>query len=300
MSRAVSEIEEGTPAGYEILQSFPAVEPCVIGWTGWPGAGKSSLIGRIVSARRVHSPNTRIAILAVDPSSSFTGGALLGDRIRMDDLALDDRVYIRSLAARGGGGALSPAVMRIARFLASAGFSEIHIETVGAGQSDVLIRSYADLTILVVPPHAGDVIQGLKAGILEIADLFVVNKCDLDGASATAMALESALTAGDSDTQAPAILLASAKEMRGIAEIANEVESRLVVLGETGAVEKRWMQRRESEFRAQLAADMMKHFERSGAFAKMAEEVRTGARSPWSAAAEICRAIEEAGRGQGR
>lgn len=271
------------------MKSLTDVEPRVIGWTGSPGSGKSSLITRVVALRRRSHPKSRIAILAVDPTSAMTGGSVLGDRIRMDELALEDGVYIRSLAARGGSGALAPAVMRIARFLAASGFTEIHVETVGAGQSDVLIRSFADLTILVVSPQAGDAIQGLKAGILEIADIFVVNKSDLDGAPAAAVALETAVFA---DRDAPPVVLASAKENHGVEDVARAIDERFARHEKGSRAGERRAARREAEFRAQVIEEMTKRSAEWSGYVRHAEEVRRGRQTPWAAAEAFLREID--------
>ncbi len=154
-------------------------KPWVIGVTGPPGAGKSTLLNRLITASRAEGK--RVAALAVDPSSPLTGGALLGDRIRMGSHSGDREVYIRSMASRGYIGGLSAAVIDGVRILAAAGFDEIFIESVGVGQSEVGILSAADVVLLVLTPGSGDEVQALKAGVLEIGDLYVVNKADQPG-----------------------------------------------------------------------------------------------------------------------
>jgi len=186
-----------------LLESYPYLERLflhsgkakIIGITGSPGSGKSSLVNQFARTIRKSFPEQKIpiAIIAVDPSSPFSGGALLGDRIRMQDLSADPDIFIRSMAARGRLGGLSAATASVAQILDAAGFEWILIETVGTGQSEVEIASLADTTVLVVTSSMGDDIQLNKAGILEVADVMVVNKCDQPGSGSMAQALKQVL-----------------------------------------------------------------------------------------------------------
>ncbi|MGD9604158.1 MAG: methylmalonyl Co-A mutase-associated GTPase MeaB [Gammaproteobacteria bacterium] len=182
LSRCITWVENGTPEAPVVLGAIHHApgHAQVVGITGPPGAGKSTLVSALIGEWRRRG--LRIAVAAVDPSSPFSGGAILGDRIRMGDHTADDGVYIRSLASRGRVGGLSLATARVVDVLSAAGFDVVLVETVGAGQSEVEIAEVADTRIVVTPPGLGDDIQAAKAGILEIADILVVNKADLPGA----------------------------------------------------------------------------------------------------------------------
>ena len=194
ISRFLTEIENDTPEGRELMNALFSCtgKAYYVGITGAPGTGKSSLVNELVQHIRKNT-EWRIAILAVDPSSPFSGGALLGDRIRMRDLYGDEQIFIRSMASRGALGGLAVRTTAVAAALDASGFDIILIETVGAGQSEVDITRLADTVLVVEAPGLGDDIQAIKAGILEIADIFVVNKADQAGADNAVRALESML-----------------------------------------------------------------------------------------------------------
>ncbi|MCC6210858.1 MAG: methylmalonyl Co-A mutase-associated GTPase MeaB [Burkholderiales bacterium] len=195
LGRAISAIEDGAPEGDAIVRALASRRgrAHVVGITGPPGSGKSTLVGAL--AKALLARGERVAVIAVDPSSPFTGGALLGDRVRMAEVQLHDEVYIRSLASRGHLGGLTRATRHVAALLSAAGFDTVLVETVGAGQSEVEIAQLAHTRLVVCPPGLGDEVQALKAGILEIADLFVLNKADLPGADRTERELLSMLSA---------------------------------------------------------------------------------------------------------
>ncbi len=191
IARAISLIENNMPGSAELLQGLENKHVPIIGITGPPGAGKSTLVDGLTKYAVEHKK--KLAILCVDPSSGFHSGALLGDRIRMNRWHADPQVYIRSLASRGSVGGLHPHIFQIADLLANAGFDYIFIETVGVGQSEIDIARLADQVVLVLVPESGDDIQGMKSGILEIGDIFVVNKSDRAGASQFLESLRSSL-----------------------------------------------------------------------------------------------------------
>lgn len=197
--RLLSLVEQGGAPAREVARvALPLTGSCfTVGITGPPGAGKSTLTGRLVGALRARA--ARVAVLAVDPSSPFSGGAILGDRIRMQEHALDGSVFIRSMATRGHLGGLSLAVPEAVRLLDAAGFDWVLVETVGVGQVEVEVAGVADTTVVVVNPGWGDDVQAAKAGLLEVADVFVVNKADRPGAAQSRLELEHMLTTSRAD-----------------------------------------------------------------------------------------------------
>lgn len=195
-----------------------------IGITGPPGAGKSTITNQLTKLYR--KQNKKVGIIAVDPTSPFTGGALLGDRVRMSDVGMDSGVFIRSMATRGSLGGLSKKAIDAADILDAAGFDIIILETVGVGQSELDIAQAADTTVVVLVPESGDSVQAMKAGLMEIADLFVLNKCDRPGSQQAYTALQTILMIKEHDENSwlPKILKAIASENKGIDEIAEEIE----------------------------------------------------------------------------
>ena len=220
LGKALSVIEDGTPELTELLSGLPdSGSALLIGVTGPPGVGKSTTTGALISEYR--SKGLRVAVLAVDPSSPVTGGALLGDRIRMQEHALDEGVFIRSMSSRGQLGGLSSATQAAAKVLDAVGFDVIIVETVGVGQSEVDVVNAVDTVVLVLAPGAGDGVQAAKAGILEIADIYVVNKADRDGAEGVVRELRSMIGLG-SNSQAswtPEIVTTTATTGQGLSDL---------------------------------------------------------------------------------
>ncbi len=239
LARSISLVEEGTPRGEAILAEVygRTGRAPVIGITGPPGVGKSSLVNRLVSVYRARTE--RVGVVAVDPSSAFTGGAILGDRIRMQEHTLDPDVFIRSMATRGRFGGLSRATRDAVDLMDAAGRSPILIETVGVGQDEVDIVRVADTVLVVLTPGQGDDIQAIKAGLLEIADLFVINKADHAGADRLASDLEGLLALGERSDWTPAIVMTVATESRGVDDLVAAIDRHAAFLRAGDGLEKR-------------------------------------------------------------
>ena len=225
VARAISKVEDGTEGAAGLMKSvFPHTgKGLVVGVTGSPGAGKSSLVDRLAGLYRARGE--RVGIVCVDPSSPFSGGAILGDRIRMQTLGLDPGVFIRSMATRGALGGLARASVDAVAILDAAGYQKIVVETVGVGQDEVEIVKTADVSVVVLVPGMGDDVQAIKAGIMEIGDVFVINKADRDGVLRTEKELEAMLSlATRPDGWEPPIVKTVATENRGVEDLAAAVE----------------------------------------------------------------------------
>src|SRR5437764_6128464 len=224
VARAISKVEDGTEDAAELMKAvFPRTgRATVIGITGSPGAGKSTLVDKLALAYR--KMDARVGIIAVDPSSPFSGGAILGDRIRMQTLGLDHNVFIRSMATRGNLGGLARATVDAVAILDAAGYGKIIVETVGVGQDEVEIVKTADVSVVVLVPGMGDDIQAIKAGIMEIGDLFVINKADREGVLRTEKELEALLSlAMRPDAWQPPIVKTVATENKGINDLVGAI-----------------------------------------------------------------------------
>ncbi len=221
MARSITAIEDGDPEALAALRAAKPGGGLVAGITGPPGAGKSSLVDALATELRAR--NQTVAILAVDPSSRSTGGAILGDRIRMGKHHADPGIFIRSMATRGHTGGLAAATRNVARWLQANGFDYVLIETVGVGQDEIAVASVADVVAVVLVPGMGDDIQAIKAGVMEIADVFVINKADYEGADRTAREIEGMLNLGHGPK--PPILKTIATAAAGIAELIRTLDA---------------------------------------------------------------------------
>jgi len=263
-----------------------------VGITGAPGAGKSTLTSALLGELR--SRGERVAVLAIDPSSPFTGGAILGDRIRMQDHSLDEGVFIRSMATRGHLGGLALATPQAVRVLDAAGFPWVLVETVGVGQVEVEIVGAADTTVVVVNPGWGDAIQANKAGLMEIADIFVINKADRPGADETRRDLEGMLdlTAGHDGaaTWRPPVLAAVATDGTGVAELWDRVQAHRTHLEATGELDARRGRRAREEL-TRIVAERLLARARAASdgdrFEALLDDVERRGTHPWAAADEL-------------
>lgn len=283
IARIVSRIEDATPEGATLFAELfaDAGRAWTTGITGAPGSGKSTLTSALIPAMR-HDDH-RLAVVAVDPSSPFTGGAILGDRIRMMEHAGDDRVYIRSVANRGSLGGISETTPSILAALDGLGFTEILVETVGVGQSEVEIATTADTTIVVVSPGWGDAIQVSKAGFLEVADILVVNKADRPDADVAVRDLEAMLAIGPEEPWRPPVIRTVATTGSGVGELVDAIAAHRVHLDTSGERERRRRVRAGRELaaavrrRVEAAAQVTGH---SGLVARIAAHTI----DPWTAA----------------
>jgi LAO/AO transport system kinase len=264
----------------------------VVGLTGSPGVGKSTSTSALVAAYR--GRGLKVGVLAVDPSSPFSGGALLGDRVRMQEHATDEGVFIRSMASRGHLGGLSWTTPQALRVLSAAGCDVVLIETVGVGQAEVEIASLADTTLVLLAPGMGDGIQAAKAGILEVADVFVVNKADRDGADTVVRDLRYMLSLGDRRTddgwRVPIVKTIAAKG-EGAEEVVDEIEKHGSWLASSGRLEQRRTKRAADEVEAIALTQLRVDLRGGGILDGLASRVVSGEIDPYAAADELVESL---------
>ena len=294
LARAISLVERRDPSVRVLEESVRdhGRPPGVIGFTGAPGTGKSTLVDALVTLLRKQQRS--VAVIATDPNSPFTGGAILGDRIRMQRHALDPKVFIRSMGARGHLGGLSLAAREAIRLFGAFGFDEVVVETVGVGQSELEVAAVADTTVVVLTPNLGDGVQMIKAGILEIADIFVVNKADLEGHERVVTELRSMLSltpgralGGAPRAWKPPIIATVAARQEGIEELWAAIEAHREHLESTGRAQELADQRLKDE-----TAGVVAELARDHARRMLAEDSRLAEKlladgTPYSTAEEI-------------
>lgn len=297
LARLLTLIENNSQEGQKALSQLHALTGRAhrVGVTGAPGTGKSVLVNRLTLHLRAQDDPPLVAIVAVDPTSPFTGGAILGDRIRMRELSGDPGIFIRSMANRGALGGLARTTSSVVDGLDAAGFQMILIETVGTGQAEVDVASAAHSVLVLEAPGMGDSVQALKAGLLEIADILVVNKSDLPGAESTARALRASLELGSvhADWTTP-VLLTSAENGDGVPELVSKIAEHMEYLQDSGGRVERDRTRVEGEMKRLLYHRLADHFmaaQPDGAFDRAVERVVEREVSPMNAIDELLQSV---------
>jgi LAO/AO transport system kinase len=298
LARMVTLIENDMPVARRYLAELHlrAGNAQIVGVTGAPGAGKSTLVTRVV--RELRRRERKVGVVAVDPSSPFSGGAILGDRIRMMELAGDPNVFIRSMASRGSVGGLSASTRDVVRAMDAAGYNPIIIETVGTGQAEVEVMRAAQTVLVVTAPGMGDEVQAIKAGILEIADIFVVSKADKPGADQTVAELAMLLSLDPTRRQhdktspywhIPVVKTAAIKD-QGIQQLVDAMQDHHAYLVESGLLSQRAQRQVRSEVQALLAHALMNALKQTvteDEWRKLIEDITTRERDPYSVASQL-------------
>jgi LAO/AO transport system kinase len=298
VGRLITLVENAAPELREVMAALAphSGNARLVGLTGSPGVGKSTTTAALLTAYRERGE--RVGVLAIDPTSPFSGGALLGDRVRMQEHSTDKGVYIRSMGTRGHLGGVSWATPQAVRVLDAVGCDTVIIETVGVGQAEVEIASLADTTVVMLAPGLGDGIQASKAGILEIADLYVVNKADRDGANQTVRDLKTMLTLGDKPEPAdwrPAVLSTVSVKSEGIAELVTTLDDHGKWLVGSGTLIARRKRRAAGEIEALAVTALRERIgDLSGGtmLADLADQVLAGTSNPYAAADQLIAAVE--------
>jgi LAO/AO transport system kinase len=298
VARLISLVEDASPALREVMAGLAphTGNAQVVGITGSPGVGKSTSTNAIVTALR--AAGKRVGVLAVDPSSPFSGGALLGDRVRMQDHALDRGVYIRSMASRGHLGGLSWSTPQALRVLDAAGCDVVLVETVGVGQSEVEVAGMADTTLVLVAPGMGDAIQAAKAGILEIGDVYVVNKADRDGADQVRRDLRNMIALADreEDGWRPPIVQTVAQTGQGVDEVVSRIDEHREWMVSSGELERRRVRRARDEIEAIAVTSLRARWgdvHQRTELDELAERVVAGDSDPYAAADALLESYTE-------
>jgi LAO/AO transport system kinase len=291
LARAISLAEDRDPQATALVAELQSNtgNAHLVGVTGSPGTGKSTLVDALLTV--IRDEGQTVGVIAVDPSSPFTGGAVLGDRIRMSRHTLDKGVFIRSMGARGHLGGLAAATREAIHLLDAFGRQVVIVETVGVGQSELEISTICDTVVLVMMPESGDAVQSIKAGILEIADVFVVNKADLGGAEKTRRMIQDSMAMGPKQAWLPPILLASAVKDEGVREVWQAVRRHQAFLTTSGTFEARRLQRLKQEVIA-LVAERAREEARQALQAdteigRRLQANRNGKLNPYALAAEV-------------
>jgi LAO/AO transport system kinase len=291
LARAISLVENDDPEGWALVREvYPKTGNArIVGFTGPPGVGKSTLIGRLIEQARAH--DRQIAVLSIDPSSPFTKGALLGDRIRLSDHFLDRGVFIRSMASRGSLGGLSEATLQAALLMDASGKDDVFLETVGVGQAEVDIIDHADTIVLVLMPGSGDSIQALKAGVMEIPDVIVVNKSDHPLTDTMVREIRGVLSLGPQEGWRVPILKTEASRGEGIEELAEKIGEHHAFIREQGTLAERRRRNLMNEVLALAAARLRRRLEAQvrddESVQELLDEVVARRLDPASAAAKL-------------